>query len=179
MKKHRVWIFYLIADHDVYGTYPNEIYAYTTDLELAAMFSKQRDMNKFYMKKVKMDTGELNNLYKDYMDSSLVQLNSTTRKGEKMKAKSLDIALTRRESIACTNAASLYTNERLYETIVINPMVFKKDYLKALMTIRYLPLYELFKGIDIIHTNVHKHMHPDMLNIVLDNFGELFDEGSE
>ena len=63
-----VWIFYLISDESVYGTEPNDIYAYTTDMELASQFTSQRNMDKFYMRKIKMNNEQLNQLYKDYMD---------------------------------------------------------------------------------------------------------------
>lgn len=176
MKKHTVWIFYLITEHEVYGTDPKDIYAYTTDMNLAACFAKQRDMDKFYMKKVKISNEDINKLYKEYMDENLVEIKSTTRKGNKMKSTNCNVVLTRRESVACMNCASLYTNEYLYRNLVVNPMVFRKKYQRALMTVRYLPLYEHLKGVYIIHDDVYKNMHPDMLNIVLDNFGELFYE---
>ena len=170
-----VWIFYLISDESVYGTEPNDIYAYTTDMELAGQFASERNMDKFYMRKVKMDNKELNQLYKDYMESDLVSLTSTTRKGNKMKACECSIIVTKREGIACTNMASLYTNENLYSNLLVLPTIFKRKYQKALLGVRYSPLYEYLKGLNIIHDDVRSNMYPDMINILLEEFGELFD----
>ena len=176
MKKdsYKVWVFYLISDESVYGTEPNDIYAYTTDMELAGQFVSQRNMDKFYMRKIKMNKSQLNQLYKDYMDCDLMELTSTTRKGNKMKACECSVVVTRREGIACSNMASLYTNENLYSSVLVNPVIFKRKYKKALLGIRYSPLYEYLRGINVVHDDVKNKIYPDMLNIILEEFGELF-----
>lgn len=175
MNKRPVWIFYLISDESVYGTDPHDIYAYTTDIKLASQFTLQRNMNMFYMKEVKLNNKELNQLYRDYMDSNLTEIISTTRKGNKMKASECHVAMTQREGICCTNMASLYTNESLYSNLGVSPMIFKHKYRKALFAIRYSPLYEYYlNGTGIIHDDVTSNMYPDMVNILLEEFGELF-----
>lgn len=170
-----VWIFYLISDESVYGTEPNDIYAYTTDMELASQFTSQRNMDKFYMRKIKINNEQLNQLYKDYMDEDLRELRSTTRKGNKMKACECNIIVTKREAVACMNMASLYTNENLYSTLLVVPTIFKRKYQRALLGVRYSPLYEYLRGVNIIHDDVRNNMYPDMINILLEEFGELFD----
>ena len=173
--KYTVWIFYLISDENVYGTEPNEIYAYTTDIEFASQFASQRNMDKFYMRKVKMNDEQINQLYKDYMDEDLREMISTTRNGNKMKACECKIIVTKREAVACMNMASLYTNENLYSNLIVVPTIFKHKYQRALFGIRYSPLYEYLRGLNIIHDDVRSNMYPDMINILLEEFGELFD----
>ena len=99
-KKNRMYIVYSIKD--IPGYKKGDIYAYTNDYDCIENFMAIRDMNKFYIKEMTLTLSEINDLYKDHMDSIL-----TTQ--HIMSNNVLNISLTNMETRECLNESYLYT----------------------------------------------------------------------
>lgn len=174
-KKTKVWLFYLQGEYDVYGTFPNELYAYTTEMVLAGLFVTQRNMDMFHMKIVKCNKDELNDLYREHMFSILHEYSCYTR-GKNNKLSTVDMVITSREQDLISSQSSLYTNEYLMSETMINPIILKNKYIKALELLGYGEIYRYTHDTEA-HMNSKLKLYPDVFAVLMDNFGELFLEG--
>lgn len=179
-KRIKVWIFYLVGDEDVYGTSPNEIYAYTTDITTAAQFIDERDMSLFYMKNLKVSRDELNDLYRHHTSSLLQIIERETRDPENpVKTVDFKIALTNREVLACDSQLSVWVNEELCSKALVPPLLFKDKYVKYLVRLMYISNFEYIHNREIIHRSSNTKVIGDYYSIIMENFGDLFTFGKE
>lgn len=171
--KTKVWLFYYTGDDEIWGTFPNELYAYTLDWKLAALFTEQRNMDIFSMKVVKCNKDELNKLYREHMRLILSDQRFST-KGKNNKLKHIDTVVTSREYDLIRSQSSLYTNEYLMENTNVNPFIFKDKYRRALAALQYITLYLYLKNSNDIVPDSDVELVPDMIEVMIDNFSEVF-----
>lgn len=175
-KTYKFYIFYLNTEDEVYGVQPSEIYAYTNKKKYAKEFINSRISSNFRMKIVKLDRDEMNTLYNEHMLKILEPVDMLTRYSDSVDRKTVRIIVTRQEHMTCDNQASLYLHEYLYRDVFTSPIIFKKKYIKALTKILYSGLHYFVHGIDDIYMKTAERVSPNIVNILLDNFGELFKE---
>lgn len=157
-KKNKMYMVYSIKD--IPGYNKGDIYAYTNDYDCIENFMAIRDMDKFYIKEVVLTISELNDLYKNHMDSIL-----TTQ--HIMSNNVLNISLTNMETRECVNESYLYTGVNVYANAYYNPFVFKKRYIKALSKLEYIYAFLYTKNPDFVK-NITNRIIPNELNITID-----------
>lgn len=157
-KKNKMYMVYSIKD--IPGYNKGDIYAYTNDYDCIENFMAIRDMDKFYIKEVVLTISELNDLYKNHMDSIL-----TTQ--HIMSNNVLNISLTNMETRECVNESYLYTGVNVYANAYYNPFVFKKRYIKALSKLEYIYAFLYTKNPDFVK-NTTNRIIPNELNITID-----------
>lgn len=145
---------------DIPGYNKGDIYAYTNDYDCIENFMAIRDMNKFYIKEVDLTISELNDLYKNHMDSIL-----TTQ--HIMSNNVLNISLTNMETRECLNESYLYAGVNVYANAYYNPFVFKKRYIRALSKLEYIYAFLYTKNPDFVK-NTTNRIVPNELNITID-----------
>lgn len=157
-KKNKMYMVYSIKD--IPGYNKGDIYAYTNDYDCIENFMAIRDMNKFYIKEVDLTISELNDLYKNHMDSIL-----TTQ--HIMSNNVLNISLTNMETRECLNESYLYAGVNVYANAYYNPFVFKKRYIRALSKLEYIYAFLYTKNPDFVK-NITNRIVPNELNITID-----------
>jgi hypothetical protein len=174
-KKTKFWLFYLIDIDEAMYTEEYDLYAFTDNEELAKGFIDTRNMDKFFVKEVKMTLEERNSLLREYLNSELVELKGTT-KGSHYKIHSFTIPVTSREKMYCMNDETIYIHEYLYQYVWGDPEVFKNKYQKALMTIGFVGLHELIieNGDDDVWSETAGKMLPDTFNMLMHHSKKLF-----
>lgn len=172
----KVYVFYLTTDDEVYGIQPMEIYAYTTSKKDAMRFKKSRSPDKLCMKKLILDSTQVNELYKEHMLQQIESVEAYTRYSDSIKKHCFKIMLTKEERMVCDREASVYLHEYIYRNVWTTPYVFKNKYIKALTRLLYSGFHYFICGRDDIAMKTAEKVVPNTMSILLDNFGELFDE---
>lgn len=169
------WIFYLL-DEDFYGTSKYDIYAYTDSKDIAKRFKETRDMKKFFMKRVKLDSDGFNNIVRYYSSNELENFTGKLRVEDKNISKNFSIPITRREKQHVKNMASLYLNEYLCNAAWYDAGIYKSKYFNALNELLYVGVHAsmYFQTYDENTWEIlQKRMNSNDFNILYKNFSEV------
>lgn len=174
----KYWIFYLVNSRCIFDISNYDIYAFTDNKEIAENFIKTRNMNKFYLKKMKLNREERNNLIKNNLNSELSFMEGTTRT-RKYKVTSFKIAVTKHEKLFCNNDETIYIHEYLYRFVWGEPSILKDKYINALSTLGFIQMHEMIVDGDMDSwSDTVSRMHPDHFNMILSHVKDLFIENT-
>lgn len=175
--KKKYWIFYIMKDCESMDVEKYGIYAFTDNSELAYQFINTRNMNLFYVKTIKLDNKEWNELLKHNLHAELSMLEGTT-KNKNYKVVPFCVPVTKREKMFCNNDETIYIHEYLYRFLWESIIPYKDKYINALDTLLYSDLSELLKsnGDMDVYQRANERLIPDHFNILMRHVKDLFIE---
>ena len=172
----KIWAFY-ISPHDN-DIVPNmamsekgsTLYALTNNKKFAKQFMRERNMDKFRLKKMEISEEDWDNMSKIEGDHILDLRYLTTRlyKGDDLPLTQFDIL------VLCTmyeyqesdsDFAQLYETSEDFWTSCPNPRIFNKKMQKALSVLQYKAWF------DIVNISIDAPIEYDAPNTTVDEFG--------
>lgn len=194
------WIFYIKKDaiHDrfmrdnICGKDGLPIYAYTDNKTMAKKFMEERNMDKFYMKKVKIINKEINKLNNDYPHQLLSSKYLITSDENRNDCK-IAFSITDEEFRFVTHYGYQILSSGMSEIAKYSPKLFNKRYWNALDTLMYTNAFMVNqihqvnvsnKQIRLLYSEKGKDKYgydrpfydafmPDTLSIFIHYYGEL------
>ena len=162
----KFWLFYLKET--------GKLYAYTSNKEYAYNFKLTRNMSKFIVKKVKLDSCEMNELYSSDVDGILSTYDGHTV-DNKYKIIDFSLIMTKREIKSVMVEETMAVSTSVLRYVWVPPMVLNEKYLDPLRCLLYPFLHAYIKD-DSIDERVFRCIKSDSLKIILSIYGELFGE---
>lgn len=172
-KKKKYWVFYLLEDTSDGNAY--DVYAFTDNIEYAKSFMSTRNMEIFYIKTIKLDRDEYNELIRNYMNCELDEYIGMCI-DKKYKLHNFRVILTRKEKIYTQSLSSLCVNEQIYQYVWLDMSICKRKYRKALHAIYYLPLCDFIVNGDDnpMYNHDNTPLCANDFNIIMESYGSLF-----
>lgn len=160
-KTYLYWIYYM-KENDKY-----KIYAYTDQKELSTLFEEFRDMSKFYIKKIKLNREDVNNLAELYQPLYLMEKELTYRKFNKVGK--IKMAITMMENLTLQNHISKIHIDLLLGNVSFNidPNLLKPKIRDALTVLGYTELYNY-----IYEESDKPEYIIDELNVFIEYYGK-------
>lgn len=177
----KLWRFYLKPqDRDN----PNDkysLYAFTTNKENAKLFMKYRDMDKFILRRSKIDKEDMNKFATDNRGAYLswhTVLTKTIDDEGKFDTREVDILMTdyEQQAIDSDNGLTLDIHQESFWYSVPSYIIYTKDLQNALGALDYQNTYKIFNNdpiIDSIYDDYNvPNIYIDELNIFIQCFGQ-------
>lgn len=184
---YKYWFFYIKPDYlDMVTTESSDslLYAYTDNEEYANLFMTQRDMNKFFIKKRKIEKDEVNYLANEFTREYLIKKDIKT-KSSGIGSKIIDYSLiiTRTEDcLIQSNAHKIIMVDLWITCTSFNPYSLSSKYIKLLNEIGFIDRFNIMNNTKHARNNIDKmgdNIHPDYLSTFIRYFGFLLSTKTE
>lgn len=179
-KKYKYWFFYIKPEylHLVYTEEDDSLlYAYTDNKEHAKLFKDQRDINKFFVKKLEISREEVNYLARYFTREYLIKKDIKTKtKGIGSKVIDYTLILTKAEDNLLQTTAYKALMVDIYKYTWLNPYIFDDEYLSVLNKIGFKSRFDListWKRSDKEINKMGENIQPDYLSTFIREFGCL------
>lgn len=177
--KKKFWFFY--TKYDLYGENEDyELFAFTDDTEIVKSFKETRCMDKFYMKTVKLDRMNYNELIRHHMMNELLFWEGNCRIDSTNKVEKYKIAITKREEQRLLTDISLLLHEKLYHHVWDHIEILDDKYIDALALLGYPGLQTFVKfGKNPISQSIEDSLICNDINLLIDQIGWSLSMGKE
>lgn len=173
-KTFKYWIYYI---HDVdkdFGTKSKQIYAYTTDKELAEEFESERDMDVIHKKTKRLTAEEAHILWDRYRGSLLSKTELLTHDGN--RCYNYEFVVTLDEKMLITHIITRLLTIDIYVWCWQNPEIFNKELENALDVLGYREVHNYISSENKVSKKdyIEENDIPikiDELKLFLQNFG--------
>lgn len=179
-KKYKYWFFYIKPKYIDLVTTENDdslLYAYTDNKEYAELFESQRNMDKFFTKKRKIDKEEVNFLASQYMREYLIKKDIKTHsKGIGSKIIDYSLILTNTEYHILQSSVTQISSINMWKYTWLNPYIFNNEYFQILKEIEFVEKFNTiarWKKSNNESNNTKSKIQPDYLAIFIKEFGFL------
>ena len=179
-KKYKYWFFYIKPEYQelVYTeTDDSLLYAYTDNKEYAKIFRNQRDMNKFFMKKIDISKEEVNYLALNFTREYIIKKDIKTKsRGVGSQIIDYSLIVTKAEDSLLQSTISKVLLVDIYRFAWLNPYIFTTEYLTSLDKIGFKDKFDIlstWKRTDDPIDKIGKNVHPDYLSAFIHEFNSL------
>lgn len=165
--KTKFWLFY--TKYDAHGSNEDyELYAFTDNNEMAKSFKETRCMAKFYMKTVKLDRMNYNELIRHHMMCELEFYEGNCKLESSNKIKKYIMAITKREKQRLLTDITLVLHENLYYYVWDNISILNDEYLNALALLGYPGLQTfIYYGENPVKQSIEDSLVCNDINLLL------------
>lgn len=170
-KLYKYWFFYIKPEylHLVYTeTDDSLLYAYTDNKEYAKLFQSQRDMNKFFIKKRKIEKEEVSYLAREFTREYLIKKEVKTKiRGIGSEVIDYDLVLTSTENYMVESSLNKILMVDIWTKAWINPYIFNHEYFTMLKKIGLVEKFDTisnWKSSSKVVNRIGENIQPDYLS---------------